>query len=213
METDEIHPAFQSFEQLDNLTGMGRCIIQSCKTDVLKGTASLVGEIILFQQGNDLCNRHLPLCRHQLPSLFGQGRMHRDSHMTLTLVEEPLQFAFDSHATHRNALRTPRIAIISSKDLRCTKHIIEIVHRLSLTHKHDVGQCLPFWQGIDLVQDLTRRETSLKALFARLTEQTVHLASHLTGYTEGGSVVLGDIHGLHKLTVSHREKILHRSIL
>ena len=193
VEPDEVHTALQALQQFDNLTGMHRCVVESCKTDILERTTALMGEVVLTQEFYHLGDRHLALGWHQLLTLFGQRRMHRDCHMTLTLIEEAFQFALDTHTAHRDTARTPGITPVRSEHLRSPKHVVEVVHRFSLTHKHDIRQTRALRQGVDLIQDITCRETAFEALLTRLTEQAVHLTAHLARHTKRGTITIGDI--------------------
>ena len=76
VEPDEVYTALQALQQFDNLTGMHRCVVKSCETDILERTTALMGEVVLFQQLHHLRNRHLALGWHQLLTLFGQWRVH-----------------------------------------------------------------------------------------------------------------------------------------
>ena len=96
-------------------------------------------------------------------------------------------------------MRTPSVAIAGRQDLRDSQHGVEIIHRLALPHEDDVRQALTLRQGIDLIQDVGCGEVALKALLARLTEEAVHLAAHLTGDAECGAVAIRDEDGLYKL--------------
>ena len=199
VEPNQVHTTLQALQQADDLPGMRRRVVKPRETDILKRATALMGEVVLLQQLNHLSDRHLALRRHQLLTLLWQGRVHRDSHMALTLVEEALQLTLDTHTAHRDATRTPGIAPILGEHLGSPQHLVEIIHRLALTHKHDVRQTLTLWQGIDLIQDVACRETALKTLLARLTEQTVHLTAHLARHTERGSLAIRDIDRLHEL--------------
>ena len=68
-----------------------------------------------------------------------------------------------------------------------------------MSHEDDVGELVHIGKGIDLVEDVGCREAALKTLFARLTEQAVHLAAHLRRHTQRGAVAVGDIDRLDKL--------------
>ena len=193
VEPDEVYTALQALQQFDNLTGMHRCVVKSCETDILERTTALMGEVVLAQQLYHLGDRHLALGWHQLLSLFGQRRVHRDSHMTLTLFEEAFQLALDTHTAHRDTARTPGIPPLRSEHLRSPKHVVEVIHRLSLTHKYDIRQTLALRQGVDLIQNITCRETAFEALLTRLAEQAVHLTAHLTRHTKRGTIAIGDI--------------------
>ena len=113
--------------------------------------------------------------------------------MTLTLFEETFQFTLDTHTTHRDATGTPGITPVRSEHLRGSQHIVEIIHRLTLTHKYDIRQTLALRQGVDLIQNIACRETALEALLTRLAEQAVHLTAHLTRHTKRGTIAIGDI--------------------
>ncbi len=214
VESDEVHPALQPLKQFDNLAGMGRRIVQPSKADILKRAAALVGEIVLLQQLNNLSDRHLTLGRHQPLALFGQGRVHRDSHVAFTLVEEPFQLSLYAHTAHRDAFGTPGVAIVCREYLCGPQHIVEVIHRLTLSHKHDIRQRIALWQRINLVQDVACGEITFKALFARLAEQTIHLTAHLTRHTQRGPLAIRDIDSLNKLrTVAYREEIFDGAVL
>ena len=72
MKAYQVDATLQSLKQSDDLTGMRRRVIEACKADILERSATLVGEIILFQQADHLCNRHLAFGGHQLAALFWQ---------------------------------------------------------------------------------------------------------------------------------------------
>ena len=113
--------------------------------------------------------------------------------MTLTLFEEAFQLALDTHTAHRDTARTPGIPPLRSEHLRSPKHVVEVIHRLSLTHKYDIRQTLALRQGVDLIQNITCRETAFEALLTRLAEQAVHLTAHLARHTKRGTIAIGDI--------------------
>ena len=50
----QVDATLQSLKQSDDLTGMRRRVIEARKADILERAATLVGEIILFQQGSGL---------------------------------------------------------------------------------------------------------------------------------------------------------------
>ena len=100
--------------------------------------------------------------------------------MTLALVQKTLQLVLHAYAAHGDTSRTPGIAVVPCEYLCGFEHIVEIVHRLSLTHEDDVCKCLSLRQGIYLIEYVGSCEVTLKTLLTRLTEQTVHLTTHLT---------------------------------
>ena len=128
--------------------------------------------------------------------------------MALALIEETFQFAFDADTADGDALRAPGIAIVGSEHLGSTKHGIEVVHRLSLSHKHDIRQGIALRQGIYLIEYVGSRQTALIPLFTRLAEEAVHLTTDLTGHTQSGPLAytvvavgtrpLRDIDSLHE---------------
>ena len=220
VEADQVYAAVQPLQQTHDLAAVEGRIVQPAEADVLERATALVGEVVLSQQRHHLGNRHLSLSRHQLPALFSQRRMHRDGHVALALVEEALQLVLDTHAAHGDAPRTPGIAPFGRQDLCGAEHGIEVIHRLALTHKHNVRQALALGQGIDLIQDVASREVALKALLARLTEQAVHLTAHLTRDAERSPLAIGDKDGLYEALGSvcchamttYREQVLDRAV-
>ena len=212
MESNQIYTTVQSTHQLHNLAGMHGGVVQSGKADVLERTTALVREVVLLQQVNHLGNRHLLLGRHQHMALFGQWRVHRYSHVALTLVEESLQLVLHTHTRYSDAARTPGIAPIGSQHLSGLQDSVEVIHGLTLTHKHDIGQCVALWQRIYLVQDISSSQTALKPLFTSLTEQAIHFTTHLARYTQRGSVAVWYIHRFNKLTTTGWEQIFDGSI-
>ena len=146
MEPDKVHPAIETFGKPHYFPCMHHRIVYSFKHDVFKRQPALVCEIILMHKRDDVFYRHSLFCRHQLRTLFRYRRVHADSHMTLAFVKEALKFVFHSYATHGYSLRTPLEAIFLCQNLCHSKHIVEIVHRLTLSHKYYIGEFFPFRQ-------------------------------------------------------------------
>lgn len=190
VETDEVDTAVEPLQELDDRLGMLHTVVHTLEDDILERETTLVREVIVAQQLHYLLDAHSLLGWHQLRSLGWYRVMETDGYMALTLLQESFQLVLDAHRADRDTLRTPCPTIIGSQYLRGTKHIVEVVHRLALSHEHDVGQVLPLRQRVYLVEDVARRQTPLKSLLARLTEETVHLASHLRGDAEGGTVLI-----------------------
>ena len=116
--------------------------------------------------------------------------------MTFALVQEALQLLAQTYATYRDALRAPGITIVGCKNLRHLQHVVQIVHRLALSHKHDVGELVAFRQGINLIEDVCSREALLVTLLSGLAEEAVHLTSHLRRHAQRGTVMVGDVYCL-----------------
>ena len=112
-------------------------------------------------------------------SLFGQRRVHTDGNMTFALVEKPFQLVLYAHTAHGDALGTPLVSPVGGEHLCSPQHIVEVVHRLALSHKHDVGEIPYLGQRIYLVEYVGSGEVALESLLSRLAEEAVHLASHL----------------------------------
>ena len=212
VETDEVDTAVEPLQELDDRLGMLHTVVHTLEDDILERETTLVREVIVAQQLHYLLDAHSLLGWHQLRSLGWYRVMETDGYMALTLLQESFQLVLDAHRADRDTLRTPCPTIIGSQYLRGTKHIVEVVHRLALSHKHDVGQVLHLRQRVYLVEDVARRQTPLKSLLARLTEETVHLASHLRGDAKGGTVLIRNIDGLHKLAASSWEEVLDGTI-
>ena len=68
-----------------------------------------------------------------------------------------------------------------------------------LNQIYSVDQLVALWQSVDLIQDIGCGEVALKTLFARLTEEAVHLAAHLAGDAQRGAIAIRDKDGLNKL--------------
>ena len=117
----------------------------------------------------------------------------------MALFKEALELVLEADTAHGDALGTPSVAIGSGKDLGGSQHVVEVVHRLALTHKHDVGKLVTLGQTVDLIEDVSGCEIALKALLTRLAEETVHLAAYLTRNAECGTIILGDVYRLDKL--------------
>ena len=132
--------------------------------------------------------------------------------MTFALLDKPLQLVLYAYAAHRDALGAPCVAVVGSENLCSPEHVVEVVHRLSLAHKHDVCQLVALRQRVYLIKYVGGCEAALKALLAGLAEQAVHLASHLRRHAQRGAVFVGYVNRLDKLTALRREQIFYRSV-
>ena len=213
VEAYQVDTALYALHQLDNLATVGQRVVQSAEADIFKRAAPLVGEVILPQQVGHLPDAHLALGGHQRLPLLVQGRVHRNSHVALALVEKPLQLALQPHAAHGDALGAPGVTVVGRQYLCGAQHGVEVVHRLALAHKHDVGQQLALGQGIDLVQDVGGREVALPALLACLAEEAVHLAPHLARHAQRAPLAVGNEDRLHTAADAHGEQVFHRAVL
>ena len=95
-------------------------VVKSGKAYVLKRASALMTEVVLLEQFYHFLYRHLLLGRHQHLALLVQWRVHRYSHVALTLVEETLQLVLHAHTRYSDATRTPGISPFCSKYLGCT---------------------------------------------------------------------------------------------
>ena len=109
-------------------------------------------------------------------------------------------------------LGAPCVAVVGCENLRSPEHVVEVVHRLALAHKHDVCQLVALGQRVYLIKYVGGCEAALKALLAGLAEQAVHLASHLRRHAQRGAVFVGYVNRLDKLTALRREQIFYRSV-
>ena len=182
VETDEVDAAVESFEQSDEFAGMRGGVVDTAKHDVFERESALVGEVVIPQEFHHILDGHRPIGRHEHRTLLADGRVEADGHMTLALLDEPLQFPFHTHRTDGDASGAPSESPIGREDLCGAQHSIEVVHRLTLSHEHDVGQPVALGKRVYLVEDVACREVSLESLLSRLAEQTIHLASHLARY-------------------------------
>ena len=220
MKSDEIHPAVQSFQQLHNLVGMSRRVVYPAKDDILERQTPLMGKVIVAQQFHHLTDVHGALCRHEAFTQRMVRSMKADGDMAFALLDEALQLSTQSHRTDGDALRAPCPAVVGRQEFRCPQHVVKVVHRLALSHEDDVRQAVMLRQGIHLVQNVSSRQVALPSLLARLTEQAIHLASHLTRHTQRGPLTVRDIDRLHEesfilsalIATIDREEIFNRSV-
>ena len=63
MEPDQVHPALQPADELDNLASVQRLVVQTAETDVLERAPALMGEVVLEQQLHRLADGHGPFGR------------------------------------------------------------------------------------------------------------------------------------------------------
>ena len=157
-----------------------------------------MSEVILLEQCYRLFQRHRFLGRHQLQALFVEWGVHGDGYVTGTLVKEALELALDTYAADGDALGTPLPSPVGRHNFGDAQYSIEVVHRFSLSHEDDIRQLVYLRQSIYLVQDVGSGQVTLPSLFARLTEQTIHLAAYLTRDAQRGAVVVWDEDGLDK---------------
>ena len=99
--------------------------------------------------------------------------------MAFALFQESLQLILHAHRTYSDSFRTPRPTVIGGENFCGTKHIVEIVHRLSLSHEYDIGELIHLRQRINLVQNVAGRQTAFESLLSCLAEEAVHFAAHL----------------------------------
>ena len=186
METDEVDVAVEPFEQPADGLGMGLAVVDAAEDDVFERQSALVGEVVVAQQFHHILDSHTAFGRHQFGALLVEWGVQADGHLAQALVEEAAELVFQSHRTHGDALRAPRPTIGCGENLGGPQHVVEVVHRLALTHEDDVGQFVDLRQTVDLIENVGRREVTLEALLTRLTEEAVHLAPHLARDAERG---------------------------
>ena len=199
VEADEVDAAFHAVQQLYDAAGVVHRVVHPSEDDIFEGEPALVREVVVAQQVDDLLQRHAFLCRHQAGALLMDRGVHADRHVALALVEEAAELVFQSHGADGDAFRAPCVSVVGGEDLRGLEHVVEVVHRLALTHEDDVGQAVALGQAVHLVQDVRHGQVALKALLARLAEEAVHLAAHLARHAERTAVTVRDEHGLDKL--------------
>ena len=66
--------------------------------------------------------------------------------MAFALFQESLQLVLDAYRTYSDTLWTPCPAIVGCQNFRSTKHVVEVVHWLALSHEYDVGELVYLWQ-------------------------------------------------------------------
>ena len=133
---------------------MRRGIVHPFEHRIFERKTTLMRKVVPPEQRHDFPQAVAVLGRHQQGTLVGKRIMQTDSQMTFTLVQETFQPLAQSDGRHRDAFRAPGIAIIGRQNLRGAQHVIQIVQRLSLSHKYHIGQGFAFRQRIQLVQDI-----------------------------------------------------------
>ena len=144
VESDEVYAAVEALEQMHKFLGVCRGVVESVEDDVLERQPSLVREVVVAQQVDDIGYRHTPLGGHELGSLLRERRVQTDGHVALALVEEALQLSFHANTADGYALRTPCVAVRGCKNARCAQYVVEVVHRLALAHEYDVRYLVAF---------------------------------------------------------------------
>ena len=139
VETDQINPAVQTFEQSDYFFGVPNGIILSRPAYILKTHAALVSPVILLEKGNDIGDGHDFLRRHDLGAFCAEGVVHRDRQVALAFVQKPLHGRY-SNRRDSNPFGRPRTAVGGCHDLKRTQHLVYIIHRLALTHIDDIRE-------------------------------------------------------------------------
>ena len=99
-----------------------------------------MGEVVVAQQLHNVLDGHAFLGRHELSAQLVVGCVQTDGHMAIALLDKPLELVLDAHRTDGDALGTPGVAIVGGEHLGCLEHIVEVVHRLALSHEYDVGE-------------------------------------------------------------------------
>ena len=65
---------------------------------------------------------------------------------------------------------------------------------------------------MNLIEDISSRQTALIALLSRLAKEAIHLATHLRRDTERGSVAIRNINGFNLFAIGCREEVFHGTI-
>ena len=106
--------------------------------------------------------------------------MERDSQVTFTLFDKPLQTRHHAHTGDRDALRRPSTTIISSKDSQRTQYFIYIIHRFSFTHIDNIGE----WQKSFIARSWITRKVEIENLIKYICGGKVGLKTECTRHAE-----------------------------
>ena len=213
MEADEVDAALQSIEQAHELAGIGHGVVDSVEEDVLERKAALTAEVVGLEELYHLGDRIDALGRHELGAQLGRRSMQADGEVAIALVEEALEVALDTHGREGDAAGAPCQGAGIGEQAQGLEHLIGIVERLAHTHHYHVGERCTLGDGIELVENLAGGEVCAEALAAGHAEGAMHLATYLRRHTQRGTVIVGDVDGLNKLSFANLEQVLDGAIL
>ena len=132
--------------------------------------------------------------------------------MHLRLLKQSHEVLGKARRRHRNARWRPRHTPLRGEDVEGTHQLVDIVQRLTHTHKDDVGQPVALGDGYNLIDDLRCRQLMAETHTPRGAEFTPHTASRLRRHTERHTLTIGDKRRLDILTLRRAEEILLRAI-
>lgn len=175
---------------------MAGIIVESAEHSVFERDATLATPVVATKERHHIGDGVGFLHGHDAEALLGERIVQADGHMTAALVEEALEAGDDAHSGDGDAVRAPSQTPRSCEHLGAAEDVVEIVHRFAHAHIHDIGEEMELGDGEDLVEDFGGGEAAMESLLAGDTEAATHLAAHLTRYTEGAAVAVGDEYGL-----------------
>ena len=205
VESNHIDATIQGSQEFNQGFGMLYRIVDAFEDDVFKSKSALLcafcvvlvglaAEIILTQQLHHIFNAKSTFGRHHRFALIWQRMVERNRKRTVAFIEETNQTFGNSHGRHRDALWTPAISPFGSHGFGGAEHILYVVHRLTLTHKDDVGELFALRERINLVENVGSCEVCHEALSASHAKFTSHLAAHLRGHAERSAFPVRDVH-------------------
>ena len=213
VEADQVDAyAAQGGEQTHEFLAVAGRIVESAEYDILEGETALVVPVVFGEHAEQFLHAVGVLRRHHLQTLLGERVVQRDGQMTGALCDELFHGPSDADGGHRDAAGAPAERVGCHQELGGAQDILEVVHRLALTHEDDVGQALPFGQSVNLVEDVGGAAVALEALTACHAESAAHAATHLRGHTQRAAIGFGDEDGLDTLAAGCGEEILHRAV-
>ena len=148
------------------------------------------------------------LYRHNLSSLIMKRAVQADGEVTSRLIDETFHVRDKARCRDSETCWTHGESPFGSHHIKSLHYGVVIIHRLAHSHKDKIGKVLKLRQMQYLVKDVASREVSLETLFARLTEEAVHLAAHLTRHTQRSAFSLRDIRRLDKASACRKQIFL-----
>ena len=158
---------------------MAHVVVHATPHDIFYREPSLVCPVELTEHIEHLDQRICFFHRHKSFTLrWGRG-VDAEGDVNLRALDESSECIDLSDARHRDSFRAPRESPRGCHYFNRAFHGLSVVHRLTHTHEHYVGEPFGFVHHQDLIDDLCRGQVAVESLPSGHAEAAVHLASGL----------------------------------
>ena len=210
MKPYEVNPALQPAQELCQPICVALAVINLIKHSIFEAHPALTCKVILLYKLKALFKRKSPLCWHKRKALLIEWIMQTHRKMHLAVIQKELEriniFILNSFPHYSPAsklscnpngaesypLWTPGKAPVCRKHLNCPHNVLQVVQRLSHTHKDRIGKLLALLHSNKLGEDRGNRKIPVKALPACHTEAAGHLAPHLRRDADSLALIVGN---------------------